>query len=168
MSAHKVMLLGEIGVGKSSLVRRLVLDRFEINYKPTLGVDVYRYEVPETSQRPASSLIIWDTDGNFGDTLFKHVYMRQAAGALIIGDITRPSTLETMVALGQGFAEAFPGRHYTFIANKHDLITSNTQEELPDALANPTQPLVKTSAKTGENVENAFVTTAEAIHRRGL
>ena len=53
MTARKVMLLGEIGVGKSSLVKRLVFDRFETDYKPTLGVDVYRYEVPAGGDRPA-------------------------------------------------------------------------------------------------------------------
>ena len=42
-SAYKVMLLGQIGVGKSSIAQRLVFDRFESSYKPTMGVDVYRY-----------------------------------------------------------------------------------------------------------------------------
>ncbi|MEO1543883.1 MAG: EutP/PduV family microcompartment system protein, partial [Pseudomonadota bacterium] len=48
MSARKVMLLGEIGVGKSSLVRRLTLNQFDIDYKPTLGVNIYTYDVPES------------------------------------------------------------------------------------------------------------------------
>ena len=37
MTARKVMLLGEIGVGKSSIVERLVFDRFDLEYKPTIG-----------------------------------------------------------------------------------------------------------------------------------
>ncbi|MCB1484942.1 MAG: hypothetical protein KDJ17_08635, partial [Hyphomicrobiaceae bacterium] len=59
MSARKVMLLGEIGVGKSSLARRLVFDKFEFDYKPTIGVDIYRYEAPASATRPATTLIIW-------------------------------------------------------------------------------------------------------------
>ncbi len=52
MSARKVMLLGEIGVGKSSLARRLVFDKFEFDYKPTIGVDIYRYDVPAGRRAP--------------------------------------------------------------------------------------------------------------------
>ena len=69
MAAHKVMLLGEIGVGKSSLARRLVFDKFSRDYKPTIGVEVYRYDVPADPASPATSLILWDTDGNFGDAI---------------------------------------------------------------------------------------------------
>ena len=113
MTAHKVMLLGEIGVGKSSLARRLVFDKFEFDYKPTIGVDVYRYVVRASRGRPEVSLIIWDTDGNFGDTIFKHIYMKEAAGALIVGDLSRHGTLDTMQKLGNGFTDMFPGRRRT-------------------------------------------------------
>ena len=106
MMARKVMLLGEIGVGKSSLARRLVFDKFDFDYKPTIGVDVYRYEVAASAKRPAVSLILWDTDGNFGDAIFKHIYMKEAAAALIVGDMSRAPTLDTMAKLGDGFASA--------------------------------------------------------------
>ena len=44
----------------------------------------------QTAQtRPRMSLILWDTDGNFGDAIFKHIYMKEASAALIIGDIGR-------------------------------------------------------------------------------
>ena len=64
MTSRKIMLLGDIGVGKSSIVQRLVFDRFNMVYKPTIGVDVYRYEVPASPGREAMSLIVWDTDGD--------------------------------------------------------------------------------------------------------
>lgn len=168
MSARKVMLLGEIGVGKSSLARRLVFDKFEFDYKPTIGVDIYRYEVAATPARAALTLIIWDTDGNFGDAIFRHIYMKEAAGALIVGDMNRAQTLETMVKLGDGFREAFPGRHTSFIVNKSDLTDDPDGMPLPPALAQPGRTLIRTSAKTGSNVVKAFVDTADIIARRGL
>lgn len=167
MIARKVMLLGEIGVGKSSIVQRLVFDRFEFNYKPTIGVDVYRYEVPPAPGRDGVSLIVWDTDGNFGDSIFRHVYMKEASAAMIVGDLTRRHTLETMVRLGTGFREAFPGRHHAFILNKLDLLSAPAAAELPDDLSRPGADLTRTSAKTGENIHNAFIRAAEAILRRG-
>lgn len=168
MSARKIMLLGEIGVGKSSLARRLVFDKFDFDYKPTIGVDIYRYEVPASATRAAMSLIIWDTDGNFGDAIFRHIYMKEAAGALIIGDLARPPTLDSMVKLGTGFREAFPGRHTQFIVNKTDLVPDADLAPLPSGLTMSGAPLIRTSAKTGNNVAHAFIDAADVIARRGL
>ncbi len=168
MISKKVMLLGEIGVGKSSLARRLVLNKFEFDYKPTLGVDIYRYEVPKGSDREEMALIIWDTDGNIGQSIFKHIYMKQAAAALILGDVTRRDTLNTMLALGNGFRESFPGRQFCYVANKIDLLEEPSQAVLPDEFVKQKAPVITTSAKTGHNVENAFLDLASAIHRRGL
>ena len=167
MTARKVMLLGEIGVGKSSLARRLVFDKFDFDYKPTIGVDVYRYNIPATDARKAMSLILWDTDGNFGDAIFKHIYMKEAAAAIIIGDIARPSTLNTMVSLGQGFADTFPGRHISYIVNKSDLIGDPDAVPLPSELTRRGQSLIRTSAKSGTLVQAAFNDAAESIARRG-
>lgn len=167
MTAKKVMLLGEIGVGKSSLARRLVFDKFEFDYKPTIGVDVYRYVVPDAPGRAQMSLIIWDTDGNFGDAIFRHIYMKEASAALIIGDLSRPATLDTMVKLADGFADAFPGRHAGFIVNKTDLVPDAETAPLPAMLTRPGASFIRTSAKTGSNVGRAFIDAADAISRRG-
>jgi GTPase SAR1 family protein len=168
MIARKVMLLGEIGVGKSSLARRLMLDKFDFDYKPTIGVDVYRFEVEATALRPAMALIIWDTDGNFGEALFKHIYMKEAAAALIIGDLGRAPTLDTMVKLGQGFADAFPGRQIGYVVNKADLALEPEAVPLPAGLMQPGIALTRSSAKTGLRVREAFVHAADSIARRGL
>lgn len=165
MIARKLMLLGEIGVGKSSLARRLVFDKFEFDYKPTIGVDVYRYEVPDVPGRQQMSLIIWDTDGNFGDAIFRHIYMKEAAGALIIADVSRAATLDAMKKLGEGFADAFPGRHVGYVLNKSDLLDGE-QPALPSFLTSPALSVIKTSAKTGSYVQDAFTDAADAIARR--
>lgn len=168
MTARKVMLLGEIGVGKSSLARRLVFDKFEFDYKPTIGVDVYRFDIAATATRGALSLILWDTDGNFGDAIFKHIYMKEAAAAIIVGDIARAPTLDTMVKLGQGFAESFPGRHIGYIVNKSDLAADPEAVPLPYELTRKGQSFMRTSAKSGALVKDAFIDAADCIARRGL
>ncbi len=168
MIARKVMLLGEIGVGKSSIVQRLVFDRFDMQYKPTIGVDVYRYELPATATRPGMVLIVWDTDGNFGELIFRHIYMREAAAAVIVADVSRPQTLETLAALEQGFREAFPGRATSLVINKLDLLAEGDEIILPEALVRPGLHLHRTSAKTGSNIGTVFADTADAIDRRRL
>ena len=167
MITRKVMLLGEIGVGKSSLARRLVFDKFAFDYKPTIGVDVFRYEVPQRTGRAPMALIVWDTDGNFGDAIFRHIYMKEAAAALIIGDLSRPPTLDSMVKLGSGFADAFPGRHIGYVVNKTDLLPDAEARPLPAELTRPEISLIRTSAKTGDHVSEAFISAADCIARRG-
>lgn len=168
MTARKVMLLGEIGVGKSSLVRRLVFDRFDITYKPTIGVDVYRYDVPESPGRERLTLIVWDTDGNFGNAIFRHVYMKEAAGAVIVADVSRPATLEQMAKLARGFREALPGRSLMLALNKIDLIENGEMPEPPEIGSAPRLPCHVTSALDGTNVSRIFNETADAILRRKL
>jgi len=168
MTARKIMLLGEIGVGKSSIARRLVFDRFEGDYKPTIGVDVYSYDVEPGGAAAGDSVkfVIWDTDGNFGEAILSHVYMKEAAAALIVGDVTRRSTLQPMVEMGNRFMEAMPGRYCAFLLNKSDL--DNAATELPPELVKSPIPMLRTSAKTGENVKDAFLKAADAIRRRGI
>ncbi|MFN3746648.1 MAG: Rab family GTPase [Hyphomicrobiaceae bacterium] len=168
MISRKLMLLGEIGVGKTSLIRRLVAGRFETEYKSTFGVELYR--VPITRAGPngdqAIELIVWDTDGHFGQSIFRHVYIKGASAALIIGDLKRRTTLESMVALAEAFQEALPGRHFSFLANKVDLVSEDETAELPARLREARQPVLLTSAKTGANVEDSFIQAATSILRR--
>jgi len=168
MTARKILLLGEIGVGKTSLVRRLVLDELPSDYRATMGVDLYRYEMRRLGEsgRHALELVIWDLDGNYGDSIFEHVYSRGASAALVIGDATRLSTLEHMVRLAEGFEAAMPSREMALIVNKLDLLGEPDPARLPARLAEARRPLIWTSAKTATNVETAFRRVADAILRR--
>ena len=168
VASKKVMLLGEIGVGKTSLVNRFVSGRFRTDYMPTINVEIYTHNLPETPTRPAMTLLIWDTDGNFGETIFSSVYLKNASAALIVADATRPATLQAMAGLASGWREAQPGRPYQLLINKADLLEPGRTVDLPPELKSPdTRPLL-TSAKSGENVETAFHNAADAILRRGL
>ncbi len=166
--AKKILLLGEIGVGKTSLVRRLVLDELPTDYRPTMGVDLYRRMVTGLGKggRESLDLVIWDIDGNYGQSIFRHVYSKGASGALIIGDLTRRPTLELMVDLARSFQEAMPGRQFSFVLNKLDLLASKADADLPEALKTARQPFIWASAKSGTNVGPAFASLAEAILRR--
>ena len=164
------MLLGDIGVGKTSLARRLVFGRFDANYKATIGVDIYNHEltVPEAAGDSRVELVIWDIDGDFGETIFRHVYIRGASAALVIGDAVRPSTLESMIRLGDRFQDELPGRPVAFVVNKMGLVETPETFELPKALISPRIPCIRASAKSGSNVEAAFSGLAGTILERGL
>lgn len=164
------MLLGDIGVGKTSLARRLVLDKFDYDYKATIGVDVYTHQVSiEADGKPVSiKLLIWDIDGDFGESIFKQIYIRGATSALVIGDGSRLATLTSVAALGQRFSEYFPGRPISLIINKTDLVAESDLPRLMEPLRFLGAPIVATSAKTGANVQTSFETVARAAYERGL
>lgn len=168
MNAKKLLLLGEIGVGKTSLVRRLVHDELPTDYRATIGVDLYRYEMQGVGAdgRQTLELVVWDLDGNYGESIFQHVYSRGASGALIVGDVMRRTTLEHMVKLADGFLASMPSRHFSFALNKIDLLGEPDATILPERLRAARQPLIWTSAKTSANVHQAFKQTADAIIRR--
>jgi small GTP-binding protein len=168
---QKVMLLGDIGVGKTSLVRRLVLNRFEHDYKATIGVDVYTHiftiRDKEGDERDIK-LLIWDIDGDFGESIFSQVYIKGASGALIIGDCTRISTVSSMATLAEGFAEQFPGRPVALVLNKIDLVSETDVAALARPLQYLHHPIVASSAKNGDNVASVFQTVAESAYEREL
>lgn len=171
ISPRKMMLLGEIGVGKTSLIRRLVLDRFEGTYKGTLGFDLYTFKLAGVgvNGQEVMPLVLWDTDGNVGTNIFRHdIYMQGTSAALIVGDVTRPETIDAMIALEKGFSTQYPGRHVAFLLNKSDLAGEAERGVVPGRLAETGLPVVLTSAKTGDNVESAFKAAANAVIRRNV
>lgn len=161
----KVMLLGDIGVGKTSLAERLVFDRFDADYKSTLGVDVFTHDVDLGPECHGAKLrlVLWDTDGDFGPCILDTVYLTGASAAIGVADATRPTTIVTMTALLARFEEDFPGRATAAIVNKIDLAPHMSR-----AAVAPQLETIYTSAKTGEGVEQMFVDVGRAVWRRGF
>lgn len=168
MTARKLMLLGDVGVGKTSIANRLVFDEFEGNYKATVGSDIYQYSVIPPPGAEPFVFNIWDTDGNFGHAAFQSVYIRGAHAAFVVGDLKRPRTLLSMVHLARAFEKEMPGRYVCCILNKADLLQAGEEPQIPEALIDSGLTYLLTSAASGENVKRAFHEAAQTIIRRGL
>ncbi len=166
MLTAKVMLLGEMGVGKTSIMYRLVYDRFEGQYKTTLGVEVLSYDVPVAAADEPTRLVLWDTDGDFGKQIFDTVYVTGAAAAIIVSDATRPHTVSRMVELAHSFEARFPGRPYKALVNKIDIPEAAGSIERVGELAKSSVKFV--SAKTGVGITECFSEPAATIRRRQL
>lgn len=165
MITAKVMLLGYMGVGKTSILYRLVHDRFDGQYKSTLGVEVLSYDVPADEGEPAR-LVLWDTDGDFGTRIFDTVYVAGASAAIIVSDVTRPQTVKRMVELAHDFESRFPGRPYKALVNKIDLAEAAGSARWIEEL--PRSGLRFVSAKSGTGIAESFAELAETIRRRQL
>lgn len=159
------MMLGDIGVGKSSVARRMVFGRFEADYKTTIGVDIMTYEfvLPPDCDNCPVKLIIWDTDGEFGQRIFDTAYIGGASGAIVVSDATRPTTVVKMNGLVASCHERLPGRPIRAIVNKVDLAPLIDDTVVP-GLADGS--VTATSAKTGDGVAELFQSLGTDLWRR--
>ncbi|XP_071753062.2 ras-related protein Rab-32 [Centroberyx gerrardi] len=89
----KVLVIGDLGVGKSSIILRYVNKRFDKAYKATIGVD-FGLKTIEWDAKTVVRLQLWDIAGQEQYKKMSRVYYKGALGALVVFDITKRSTLE--------------------------------------------------------------------------
>ena len=158
---RKICLIGATGVGKTSLVRRFVESSFSAAYLATMGVKVDRKRLDVGGQRV--SLMLWDLQGEEDGQEVRLAYLRGAAGYLIVIDGTRPETFAVAERL-QERASVVARARVPFVAliNKHDR-SEEWSASMPAIarLREANWPVLFTSAKTGEGVEDAFQLIAE-------
>ena len=162
MLQNKICMLGGFGVGKTSLVSRFVSSIFSDAYLTTVGVKIDKKKVSLDSGE--MTLMLWDIYGQDEFQTVRDSYLRGATGYLLVADGTRYSTLDTAVAL-QKHAESVIGRvPFLLLLNKRDLDREwQVDKETLVTLADQGWRVVKTSAKTGEGVEDAFTTLAREM-----
>ncbi len=157
--SKKVCLLGDFAVGKTSLVRRFVYDRYEDKYISTIGVKVSRKTVSFSHNDNMVDVIImlWDLAGSEEFNQVRASYLRGSAGAVLVCDLTRAETLENAGKLIDNFSKN-PDVKFVLAANKSDLIDDH--ELTPDQVQKVADelgiPFYFTSAKTGDEVETVF------------
>ncbi len=158
--SKKVCLLGDFAVGKTSLVRRFVYNAFDDKYISTIGVKVSRKTValPCGSEVAELNMLLWDIAGNQQLERMRTSYLRGAAGALLIADLTRPQSFKKLIAYADDLRLLNPTAHFVLGANKVDL--SAQVQVVPEYVARWAErlnaPYYITSAKTGEGVEAMF------------
>lgn len=160
----KICLIGDFAVGKTSLVRRFTESRFDEHYLSTIGVRVSRKAI-SIDPTINLTLMIWDTAG--GET-FNHIvrtYYQGASGALLVCDLTRTETVTGMLAYATDFQSVNPGAPLVIIGNKLDLAGQQmvSLDRLADLARVLGAPAVRSSAKTGEGVDQAFQTLGMTI-----
>jgi small GTP-binding protein len=163
----KICLLGDIAVGKTSLVRRYVEGSFDDRYLSTIGVKITSKLL--TRQGYQLNLIIWDLAGGEEFPGHEKNYLRGAAGALLVCDLSRPETIRVLSVYARKLIGINPTATVVVAANKVDLI-ENSSADKPDLEA-LCQALacrfLYTSAKTGKNVEEIIELLANELESGG-
>ena len=164
----KVCLVGERGVGKTSLVRRYVLDVFSDKYAQTLGTKVSKKEVdifvPQADLRVHALIQVWDIMGEWGfRELLRAAYFHGCQGILAVCDVTTETTLPMLDSWLTGAAEIEAGVPTHLLLNKADLEPAIREREVRDFAQPRDIPYLYTSAKRGDNVTRAFEDLARRI-----
>jgi small GTP-binding protein len=167
----KICLLGDAGVGKTSLVYRFIENRFSRDFKSTLGVNLLKKKIKAKTVDGTDVDVtgqIWDLGGQSAYKKLRKLYLEGSQGALLVFDIT---SKKSFLNLDEWVKDLFEGRGndipIVLIGNKLDL--ADKQEVfLQDAAAYAKKLGLKldvllTSAATGEGVELAFHKLIELI-----
>mmetsp|Transcript_3756 Transcript_3756/g.6115 ORF Transcript_3756/g.6115 Transcript_3756/m.6115 type:complete len:201 (+) Transcript_3756:60-662(+) len=163
----KIIVLGESGVGKTSLLVRYVENTFTIATKSTIGADFLSKEV-EVDGKPVT-LQIWDTAGQERFQGLGTGFFRGADGVIFVFDVTRQETFDELgpwmksflIQTGQEGNTSFP---MLVLANKVDLddrvVSKKDVENYCDQLD---ISFYETSAKEAINVDKAFEEIARVV-----
>ncbi|CDS13562.1 hypothetical protein LRAMOSA05738 [Lichtheimia ramosa] len=177
----KLVLLGESGVGKSSLVHRFVNRDYEANREPTIGA-AFLTQRCHLEDR-VIKFEIWDTAGQERFHSLAPMYYRNAQAAIIVYDVTKASTLEKAKSWVKELQrQANSSIVIALAGNKLDLVESEGEEDddsdenerqVPeeDARAYADEAglvFMETSAKTSKNVDVMFTEIAKKIPHEHL
>jgi small GTP-binding protein len=166
----KICLIGDVGVGKTSLIRRYVLDLFDDKYIATIGTKVTKREVevkdPRTGEPHRVVLLIWDIMGqpSFREVL-REAYFYGVQGALAVCDVTSKESLGELRYWIKAMTSTTGKVPIVFLGNKCDLReeTRVPFQDLEVFARKHDSPALLTSAKTGYNVEQSFTTLVDKM-----
>lgn len=155
MIQKKICMLGSFAVGKTSLIRRFVESIYCDAYHTTVGVKVDKKVIRHNNSD--ITLVLWDLYGEDEFQEMRWSYLRGTAGYLLVADGTRRNTLEKAFQLQQRVREELGEIPFIFVINKADLVQDwELDPAMESQLTARNWTILRSSAKTGENVEEAF------------
>jgi len=155
----KIVIIGDAAVGKTSLINQFVEGSFSEDYKPTLGANIVRKDVNLDNTK--IRLIMWDLAGQEKYQVVRSMYFQGCEGALLVYDVTRYHTLDSI-------NNKWLKDYKKHVKNKGAYILIGNKTDLKDQVAVPTERgkelatkikashFIETSAKFGDNIEEAF------------
>jgi Ras-related protein Rab-8A len=167
MKQMKLMILGDQAVGKSSLLLRYTEDNFSLNMMGTAGIDLKKKIV--TIEEETIKVMIYDTAGHDRFRQITKVQYKGSKGIILVYDVTDRKTFESVSSWMDHIKEnADDDVEIMLVGNKIDMMEKRdvTKEEGIILAQKFGVSIVETSALTGVNVEQAFLTIIQTVYAK--
>ncbi|MHA1969879.1 MAG: Rab family GTPase, partial [Candidatus Hodarchaeales archaeon] len=166
--SRKVILIGDGGAGKTSLVNQFVHKKFSSIYKTTIGVDITPYQVNVDETEENIRFVLWDMSGQTHFARFRSHFYAGTSGALVVYDLTNAASYRNIQTWIKEFHDSCKRNiPIIIIGNKADLDDLQIIHKKPPS-SEIGYPAIVTSAKKDWNVEKAFFSLFEQIEAKPL
>ena len=164
----KVVLIGESGVGKTSIISRYMTDTFSSTLGSTPGANFTTKTVLLKNENQSIKLQLWDTAGTEKFRSITTGYYRGANAAFVVFDLTSKASFKSLnewIENYYKYSNPDYERHVILIGNKSDLKNERiiTENEIDDFVKLNKIKYFETSAKNGENIDDTFLFIAEQL-----
>ena len=164
----KVALVGDSAVGKTSLIRRFVIDVFDDKYIATIGAKVSKRDIEykQPDKTVYLTIMMWDILGQKDYKKMRIQGLSGAHGVVLVSDLNRPETVKAAEEFWlPEIWETVPGVPVLFVGNKSDLAGADSPggKALTEVSKKAEMPLILCSAKKGDNVAAAFKKIGEMM-----
>ncbi|MBY8990408.1 MAG: GTP-binding protein [Candidatus Lokiarchaeota archaeon] len=164
--SHKLILTGDFQVGKSSLIRRFVKNTFEKDYISTIGVQLSK-KIVDLTDKIKMNFILWDIGGQIRQMApYRTKFYNGANAAFIVIDRTREDTMSSVKKWYEDIKNSIPKNiPIVLVGNKSDLVAEIkiSEEDIKKVAQDFGFHYILTSAKSGENVNDAFLYIAYRV-----
>lgn len=165
----KVLVVGEVGVGKTSIIQRYTQGHFCTSYKPTLGAD-FSLKIIQWDAHSNVHLQLWDVAGHERYGMMTRVYYKSAMAAFIVYDLSRPNTLDAVLKWHKDLMENVLTEDekpipIILLGNKCDLKGVGYDESYLNAFCDDhgLEGWFPISAKTNKNIDEAMTLIISVI-----
>ena len=163
----KIILVGDIGVGKTNILSKYISNKFETDSKSTIGVELSTKTFNINNNKINAQ--IWDTAGQEKYKSLTKAYYKGALGALVIYDITQKITFENIDKwISDLKISAYEKVSIILIGNKSDLEEKRevSKEDGENKAKLNEISFLETSALNGNNIEIAFKTLVKNVYNK--
>ena len=175
----KVILCGDAGVGKTSLLAQYVDNRFSEEYHQTIGanflikeidlknvidkIELKNHKLKKDIKQKGFKLYFWDIGGQTDKLWANEYYFVQAVGAMVIFSLDKVSSFDHIDFWISKLKELSGDVPYIIVGNKTDLKRELNEEVINEKVKELEVEYFETSAKLDENVDKAFETLSVQI-----
>ncbi|XP_067682313.1 ras-related protein Rab-32B-like isoform X1 [Haliotis asinina] len=166
---YKILVIGEFGVGKTSIIRRYTEGFFSPNYKLTIGVD-FALKTVDWDKNTKVNLQLWDIAGHERFGHMTRVYYKYAIAAIICFDLSRPATFDSVLKwLNDVNSKVMLANEQPvpimLLANKCDIEDVNADEDILNKFCRDYNFIgwFQTSAKSDINIDKSMNFLVEHI-----